>query len=172
MAKWQRINIPIPKGYKPIERKAIAQEVIQFIVDRTKSGKDKDGRNFKGYTKEYKESLTFKLGGKSSSVNLTLTGEMLGELDLLNQSNGNLRIGYDKGREALNGKVEGNREGTYGQKKQVTSPRDFLGLSSSALNKILKKYPLHNDKKRKESTTKAINTLVDVPTEVRRETDE
>ena len=99
---------------------------------------------FKGYSKSYKKSLDFKTVKKGSTVNLTMTEEMLGSLDLLTERNGSLTIGYEKGDE-INGKVEGNRLGTYGNPKPVTKPRDFLGLSQTALNNILRKYPTNNE---------------------------
>jgi len=141
MAKWQKTTIPISKKYSPTERKAIAQEVIEFIRDRTSKGKDKNNQSFKGYSKGYKSSLDFKLGGKSSKVNLRLTNEMMSELDLISHKNGSLLIGYDKADSDLNGKVEGNRLGTYGNKRPVTRGRDFLGIAKKDLDKILKKYP-------------------------------
>ena len=56
--------------------------------------------------------------------------------------------GYDPGDRALNGKVEGNVKGTYGNKKPVQRPRDFLGIHQKDLQKILKKYPLNNEEER------------------------
>lgn len=139
----QKTRIKIPKGYSPRERKAIAQDVIDFIVERTENGHDKSGKRFPGYSKSYKESLDFKNAGKTSKVDLTLSGEMLSEIDLLTQRNGSITVGYDAGDTELNGKVEGNRKGTYGKKKANKSKaRDFLGLSKTALQNILKKYPL------------------------------
>lgn len=67
---------------------------------------------------------------------------MLGSLEELTDRSGAITIGYEKDNKELNGKVEGNRRGTYGQKKPVTKPRDFLGLSQTALERILKRYPI------------------------------
>ena len=45
--KWQRTRISIPKGYSPEERQVIAQEIIDFIIDRSqKKNKDKNNRKF------------------------------------------------------------------------------------------------------------------------------
>lgn len=62
------------------------------------------------------------------------------ELDLISDKSGSLLIGYDRNDDDLNGKVEGNREGTYGNKKKVVRGRDFLGITKKDLNSILRKY--------------------------------
>lgn len=122
-------------------------------------GKDKDGNAFQGYSKGYKKSLDFKIAGKSSLVNLTLSKEMLSELDLISTDSESLLIGYDKNDSDLNGKVEGNRLGTYGNKKPVTKPRDFLGIADEDLKKILKKYPVKSDKVKELSKNFKISQL-------------
>lgn len=119
----------------------IAKEIIDFIKQRTEKGLDKNNRKFSPYSKSYKKSLDFKLAGKSSKVDLELTGEMLAEMDLLTERSGSITIGYEADNKDLNGKVEGNRKGTYGNKKPVTKPRDFLGIHEDDLKKILRKYP-------------------------------
>ena len=79
MANWQRIKIEIPKQIKPADREEVALEIIDFIANRTKRNKDKDGRKFPNYTKEYAKIK----GTSRNKVDLTLTGEMLDELKLI-----------------------------------------------------------------------------------------
>ena len=159
-AKWQRVRVNIPKGYTPNERVAIANAIIEFSITRSKSGKDVSGDNFPKYKKEYINSKNFSIAGKSKgSVDLTLSGEMLNEQDLLSHKNGSLLIGYESGDE-INGKVEGNRIGSYGQKSgDESQARDFLGINESDLNKILKKFPKKNETQRQETKQKAINIV-------------
>lgn len=142
---WQRVTIPIPKHYGPTERQAIAQEVIDFIAERTRRGKDVDGDTFAGpYSKTYRESLDYKIAGKPKSgrpVNLTLSGDMIDSLMLLKHNPGAIVVGYNKGDKELNAKVEGNRLGTYG--RSAPNPRiarDFLGISKEDLKRIVSKY--------------------------------
>lgn len=143
MAKWQRVAINIPKRFGPTERMAIAQEIIDYIVQRSKSGKDIDGNRFPGYSKEYVKSLNFKIAGKSKgSVDLTLSGEMLDSIKLLSESSGKVLIGFDRGDSELNGKAEGNQLGTYGRSSpDRKKARPFLGISQEDLKKILSRYP-------------------------------
>jgi hypothetical protein len=140
----QKFKVKIPKEYNPSERLALATEIIDHIIERTKSGKDKRDKDFKGeYSDSYAKSLEFKLGRKSKeNINLTLSGEMLNALTLLNHSSGELTIGIPKDDEVNNAKAEGNIKGTYGQKKPIKGKkRDFMGISKTALDDITEKYP-------------------------------
>lgn len=160
MAKWQRVRVNIPKGYTPTERVAIANAIIEFSIKRSKGGDDVNGDSFPDYSDEYIKSKNFGIANKSDgNVNLTLSGEMLNEQDLLSHSNGSLLIGYSKGDE-INGKVEGNRTGSYGKKQADESlARDFLGINDSDLNKILKKFPKKSEKQKQKTKQKAIDIV-------------
>lgn len=147
---WMKTKIKIPKHLKPNEREALALEILEKIIDRTQKGKDKDGDKFPSYSKSYKNSLNFKIGGKSSKVDLSLSGDMLADMQLLNHKSGELIIGYENGSES-NAKAEGNIRGTYGQKTpQKSKARDFLGIEDKDLARILADYPADDPLARKE----------------------
>ena len=119
---------------KPKEREAFAELVIEFIRNRTISGLDKNGKPFPEYTKQYAE----RKGVGRGDVDLVLSDEMLEALQVLAHKSGSIVIGYDKGDKALNGKVEGNVLGTYGQPKPIKGKkRDFLGISKQDLGQLL-----------------------------------
>jgi len=150
MAKQQKFPVVISEKYTAEERRAIAAEIIQRITERTRDeGQDKNNQKFKGYSDSYKNSLDFKIAGKGK-VDLTLTGEMIDSIQLLKSVPGKIEIGYKAGDE-INGKVEGNILGTYGNSKPVGPPRDFLGLTQTDLREILRRYPLRNEEKRLDS---------------------
>jgi len=152
-ARWQRVRISIPKGFKPKERQAIADEILEHIKERTESGievvKKKgsfDGvalrsRKFPGYSKAYKASLDFEIAGKSNTVDLTLSGDMLAEMDLLSHKNCELRIGFRPGSEE-NARADGNIRGSSGPKnqKKKRKKRDFLGIQPKVLRHIIEKH--------------------------------
>jgi hypothetical protein len=141
MAAQQKVTIEIPDHLTPQERQAFAAEVLDLIVERTREkGLDKNNKPFKGYSDSYMDSLEFKIAGKDAKVDLTLSGEMLDAIELLRHKRGQLVIGYQAG-DPINGKVEGNRLGTYGQSKQVGPKRDHLGITKGDLAKIASKYP-------------------------------
>jgi hypothetical protein len=76
-------------------RLAIAQSVIDYIRDRTQSGQSVSGGSFKPYSKEYRDSAEFQiLKGGDTTVNLTLTGSMLADMDVLNDGPNTITIGF------------------------------------------------------------------------------
>ena len=138
--KWQKIKIDLSGyGLSPDQKDEVADLIIERIVNRTDQGKDKDGRRFPGYSKSYKESLDFKVAGKSlGRVDLQLSGDMLAALSVLDKTQRSVIIGFEPGSEE-NAKADGNIRGTYG--KPTPDPkkaRDFLGISDSELQKIIK----------------------------------
>jgi hypothetical protein len=141
-AKWQRLRIDLPEAYTPIERVAIAQEIIDAITERTLAGKNKKGATFPGYTKEYVNSPAFKAAGKGKNVNLRLSGDMLASLKILNESKGSVLIGFENGTEE-NAKADGNIRGTYGSASPKSGKaRDFLGIKPEEKKRILERFPL------------------------------
>jgi hypothetical protein len=136
--KWQKIKIDLSGyGLSPDQKDEVADLIIERIVNRTDQGKDKDGRRFPGYSKSYKESLDFKVAGKTNKVDLQLSGDMLAALSVLDQTSRSVVIGFERGSEE-NAKADGNIRGTYG--KPTPDPkkaRDFLGITDRELSKII-----------------------------------
>lgn len=146
MAEQQKFTAKIPKKYSEEERVAIGLEIIDFIIDRTQKGKDKKGKDFSGpagkYSKSYMKSFDYKMAGKGKKVNLTLSGEMLNALTILETAEGEITIGIPEDDDFNNAKAEGNIKGTYGKSKPIPGKkRDFLGISSDDLKAITSKYP-------------------------------
>lgn len=128
----------VPNRLNASQREELAQAIIQEIFERTQRGIDKDGKPFKSYTKQYVESLDFRNAGKSrSNVNLTMTGDMLGGLELVSHSAGLITIGYkDIASETAN-KAEGNIIGSYGKKlPNAENARNFLGLPDDVVRRL------------------------------------
>ena len=156
MTKQQKVPIKIPKEYSKDEREAIALDIVEFIRERTREkGLDKDNKKMPKYSKGYEKSLDFRVAGKSKKVDLTLTGDMLDLLDVIKTAKGKIEVGYQES-DPINGKVEGNRLGTYGNKTPTGKARDFLGIAPKDLDAILKKYPLDDARER---ITRALSVL-------------
>ena len=135
-----KIDIPLPEGIAKADREAIADEIIEHIRERTEGGVDKYGKKFQGYSDEYIKSLDFRAASKSAKkVNLTLSGDMLISLMLLKEQREKLTIGFRE-RDIENDKALGNIKGTYGADHPITKPRDFMGIDTRALAKIVRKY--------------------------------
>jgi hypothetical protein len=142
-------EVDLPREYKPDERKAIAAEIIDFVISRTEAGKDKDNISFAKYSKAYAKEKGQK------NVDLTFSGEMLSEISLLLEKSGKLRIGIDPGSDIV-GRVQGNVLGTYGNAEPVTKGRDFLGITQKDLDGILANYPLDDKEEREDRITNLV----------------
>ena len=150
MAKkeWTKRTIKISKKYTATQRKAIAQEVLDYIRDRSADGMGPGNAKWPGkYSKEYKNSLDYKIAGKSGVINQELSGEMLYTMKQLNNKSGEIKYGFNKNMSAA-GKAEGNIRGSYGKKRgSKAKARDFLTLTSDEMKVILNKFPLKDKPK-------------------------
>ena len=155
--KPYQFKVELPEGYDSDIRQAIASEIISFVRQRTLKGIDADGDKFKGYSKGYINSVNFKATGKSKGkINLTLSGDMLANIDLVKDKETELVLGYDDNSDQA-GKAEGNQIGSYGKSADPKKARKFLGLQPDDLKKILSKYPIDSPKAdlRAEAVNKA-----------------
>lgn len=138
-AKWQRFRVDAPDDFTPGMREALGREVTEFIRKRSEASRDKNGDKFPKYSKQYMQSLDFKNAGKTSKVDLTLSGDMLISLDVLSHQRGSVLIGFEKGSEE-NAKADGNVRGTYGSSTPNPSKaRDFMGIDDTDLQRLISK---------------------------------
>lgn len=113
----------------PELREALGQAIIEKITERTKAGNRLTGGKFKGYSDAYKKSLPFEAFGKDEgTVNLTLTGDMLGTLDIKAQSRSALRIGWRD--ETQNAKAFNHHTG------DTLPARPFFGLTDAEIKDL------------------------------------
>lgn len=140
----QKFTLKVSRKYDDSALQSIGEDAITRIISRTKSGQDKRGKDFPGYSSSYTGSKDFKIAGKSKDkVNLTLSNEMLNSMEVLETSPGEIVIGFDANDDFNNGKAEGNIKGTYGKKKPIRGKkRDFLGITRDEKKEILSQYPL------------------------------
>jgi hypothetical protein len=110
-------------------RQAVGQEILDIIKEKTESGISWDGKPFKHYSDVYAESLEFEAAGKSKGdPNLTLSGDMLGLMDVIEEDKATITIGWSDGSEAE--KAHGHISGNVGVK------RDFFGLSEKDVKRV------------------------------------
>lgn len=148
---WQRVEIEIPSGYGPNEREEIAEDVIEFIINRSKEGRDKNNKKFPRYSKSYAAIK----GVSRDSVDLTLSDEMLNSLEFLSSKKGKIVVGFDKGDAEMNARAEGNILGSYGGNPKASRARDFLGIAKKDLDNILSQYPMEQE----EGNTRDTNSI-------------
>lgn len=134
--KRRRAMTPILK--EPEVQRLIGDELVAAIIDRTNNGLDKNDKGFKGYKKSYKDSDNFKIYGKSSKVNLKLTGEMHAAIDVVKLTANTIWIGLDDSEDEA--KAHGHING--GGSLPV---RDFWGLPNDEtidqiMNDVIRDY--------------------------------
>lgn len=110
-------------------KQAIGQAIIDKIVERTKSGKSVYGKQFAGYSNEYADSPDFKAFGKSKSkINLTMSGEMLDTMDIVDVRGDKITIGWSDDTE--NAKAYNHNTG------DTVKKRRFFDITSDELKQI------------------------------------
>lgn len=160
MAEQQKFTVKVSKNYSDTERVAIGLDIIDHIIKRSKAGKDKNNKNFPGYSEGYTDSFDFKLAGKGKNVNLTLSGEMLNSIEILETKKGEITIGIPKDDDFNNAKAEGNIKGTYGQSSPIRGKkRDFMGISRKDLSSIKSDYPINNKENRESTANRALDLV-------------
>jgi hypothetical protein len=130
------------------QRKTLGNKIIDRIVDRTRDQQlDKNNKPWKTptYSESYAKSLDFKAAGKQKgTVNLSLTGDMLDDLKVIEHGPGYIDIGYKPSYSGA-GKVEGNVIGSYGQPQgRPKLARNFLGIEKKELGYLLEEIVLPN----------------------------
>lgn len=113
-------------------KQSVGQAIIDTIVERTQDGVSRKGSAFKSYSLLYAKSLDFIAAGKSrSQPNLTLQGDMLGTLEIIEEGRSTITLGFTSRKQQLkaHGHITGDPRGP-GVK------RDFLGLPSLAYDEI------------------------------------
>lgn len=146
--KHQKFSVKISEKYTKEERLAIAQDIIDYVINRTTGARrDKNNKPFTpGYTEQYAQQTDGKSTGETPD--LQLSGEMLEALKMTSTAKGRITIGFDRGSKE-NAKADGNVRGTYGQHRPGSArarelSRDFMGISSRDLREVLRDYPLRS----------------------------
>jgi hypothetical protein len=117
----------------PAAKEAIAQAFIDKIVERTQDGKDVDGKDFaKKYSKAYKDSLAFDAFGKTNKVNMTLSGEMLGTIDVVESKGNKIKIGWSD--------AENNAKAFNHNSGDTVPKRQFFGVTDKELAEIKREF--------------------------------
>lgn len=131
---------------------AFSRAIIDHIVERTQSGRDVNGKLFAPYSKSYKESLAFNVLGKSSHVDMTLTGDMLSTIQ--SERTGNkIKIFFDGPQN--NVKAFAHMTGfKWHPHLEGKAKREFFGIKDEELRKIAKAFKpeIDNGKQASEKT--------------------
>ena len=137
----------------------IAQGIIDYMVDRAKSGRGLGRKDLKSpYSKGYSESLAFKAAGKSrNDVNMTLSGDMLRSIDLLEEDGAKVVIGIEDEIDAP--KAYGHQTGFEGHPTIPSGKykRPFFGVTTDEVKRqVLPKFKAEIDQ---SAGTRAVTSL-------------
>lgn len=130
---YQTLNLKEMFGVVPNReiRQAIGQYAVDYIRERTRNGMGIGGAPIKHgvYSEEYAESLEFKAHGKDKhEVNMTLTGDMLGLMDVVDETDMTVTIGWRDEEQILK---------AYNHNTGDTVPeRPFFGLTKKEVREI------------------------------------
>jgi hypothetical protein len=111
-------------------KRALGERFLRRIQERTEENTSRTGKTFKKYSDVYVDSLDFKAAGKSEDdVNLKLTGDMLGLMQVNAKDNSNIvEISWESDNE---------RAKAFNHVTGDTVPkRDFFGLPSIDVKEI------------------------------------
>jgi len=122
----------VPEDLPKSTKERIAQAIIDKIIANSEAGLNRTGGSLPKYSKGYLNSDAFTAFGKDSKPNMTLSGDMLGQIDVLGISGDTIKIGWDS--ELENAKAHGNITGQEGLWKKK---RDFFGLTAKEIKEIL-----------------------------------
>jgi hypothetical protein len=125
----------IGPGFTARQKRKIADELIEVMVGEAVDGRGLYGkrrRKFPKYSKKYYKY--------PDPVDLTLQGDMLEAIELLDTTDDSLVIGFKDGTEE-NAKADGNIRGTYGkQRPRPGKARPFLGVTIKEVSEVLDSY--------------------------------
>lgn len=120
---------------RPALKASITQEFIDTIVSRTQEERKQwTGTKMAGYSKEYAKTLEARATGKTAgqAANLTLTGSMLGTLDVVSETDNTVTLGWTESEEAE--KAHGHITGSVGK------VRDFFAVNSKEVDQIKREF--------------------------------
>ena len=142
-----------PVSLDPALQREMAQATIDFIKKRVvEDNKGLGGKPLLSpYSKSYEDSLDFEAAGKSSGdVNMTLSGDMLGSIDVLDEGD-TVKIGIDDPDVAP--RAYGHQSGFEGHPNKAMKKykREFFGVTDFELEKeILPQFQAQIEKLKKD----------------------
>jgi hypothetical protein len=152
-----KIKISLKTGLDPSDKIEVGERILEFIRDRTLAGNNVRGNPWKGVAGEYVESYA-KVKGKSSPVDLELSGDMLANMQQFrsNRKKKEIEIGFKKGSKDEQ-KALGNILGTYGQPNPIRGKaRPFLDILQKDVDMIVSDYTKEKGLPKKKVKTRTL----------------
>lgn len=138
--KETKLTLRVPEHFNAEQRAEVAEQVMEFIIDRSKKGYNVRGVDWAGKAGQYTEAYAKRKGvSEGGPVDLSLSHDMLDGMRYFSSLSprGQITIGYQKGTQ-LERKAEGNILGTYGKQSPIPGKaRPFLDILQRDLKKII-----------------------------------
>jgi hypothetical protein len=114
-------------------KQKIAQALIDKMKERIEQGIGYDGQPMKAYSKEYKESDEYIAARKTGVVNMTLSGDMMGSIDVIKEKTNEIVIGFNQREQEL--KANRHMRGEGG-----VPVREFFGVSEDEIKEVKREF--------------------------------
>lgn len=141
----------------------IGNEIKDYITNRVISkNQGYGGQKLRSpYSKSYQNSIEFDLFGKSATdINMTMTGDMLGAINIITAEGSDLLIGIDDQNAA---KAHGHMTGKNGEVPKMK--REFFGVTMDELKKnVLSKFKSDIKELKSEQSKESTRTVADFQT--------
>lgn len=141
----------------------IGNEIKDYITNRVISkNQGYGGQKLRSpYSKSYQNSIEFDLFGKSATdINMTMTGDMLGAINIITAEGSDLLIGIDDQNAA---KAHGHMTGKNGEVPKMK--REFFGVTIDELKKkVLSKFSSDIKELKSEQQKESTRTVADFQT--------
>lgn len=130
-----------PVSSDPVLARAMVQHIIDYHKLRLTKSQGLGGAKFKDstYSKVYKSSLDFIAAGKSDPVNMQLSGDMVGSLDILSESGSKIKYGVAD--DEVLPRAFGHQSGFEGhpaESKLKQYKREWFGVTPPEARDLLK----------------------------------
>lgn len=139
----------------------LGQKIIDKVLERTSNGKDVSEKPFAQYSDQYKDSRRFKLLKDTSKVNMQLTGEMLGDMDIIDTDPSKFKFGF---------RDEAETKKAFNHNTGDTVPkRQFFGIRSKDLKEIVQELrpEIKAIKERKKQASRTALEIVEILSSLR-----
>jgi len=143
----QTIDLEEALGVSLRGKKALRERFGQALIDKMIARVEK-GVGFRSaklhspYSDEYLKSDEAKAAGKKSSpINMTLNGDMLGTLDIKKQTSDSITLGWKGGAGNIqNKKAYAHQVGRTGDSSVTVPKRPFFGLTNKEIAEVRKEF--------------------------------
>jgi hypothetical protein len=129
-------GVEVPRGLG----ESIGTDIVDRIVNSVEGGKSPKGHKLKSYDKDYVDSDAFKAAGKSKNkVNMTLYGDMLGQMEVIRYEDSKVTLGWDS--PTQNAKAYAHMTGFRGHPTiKNGTKREFFAVTDKMLDQIKEEY--------------------------------